>query len=360
VLRGATVAGMILVNNPGTWKAIYPPLRHADWHGLTPTDVIFPMFLFIVGVAIPFALGARQGRGDSRRAVLLAVVRRSALILGLGLLLHALPFFALATLRIPGVLQRIAVCYLVAALVFLTTRWRTQVAISTALLLGYWALMTLVPVPGFGPGDLGKEGNLAAYLDRAVFGPNHIWRTARVYDPEGILSTLPAIVTTLIGVLAGQWLQRRPASDGYASRNAVAFALAGAVAIALGALWSPWFPVNKALWTSSYVLVTGGIGLIALGVGQWAIEGRGYRRWTWPFVLLGVNALLVYFLSSLMAKLLVLTYVGDQRTQAFLFERVFAPLAAAVNASLIYALSYVVLWFALTWVMARAGLRLRV
>ena len=355
---------MVLVNNPGTWAAVYPPLRHAEWHGLTPTDVIFPSFLFIVGVAIPLALGARQARGDSRRATIVAILRRSAIIGALGLLLHALPFFNLATLRIPGVLQRIAVCYLIAALLFVTSGWRTHVVVTAALLLGYWAAMTLIPVPGFGPGDLGKEGNLAAYIDRAVFGPQHIWRTARVYDPEGLLSTAPALATTLLGMLAGEWLKRSSRSDAPVSREAALLALAGIVAIAAGAIWGSWFPVNKALWTSSYVLVTGGLSLIALALAHWVVEGLGYRRWAWPFVILGVNALALFFLSSLVARLLIVVKVprasGQSPLQALLFDRLFAPWATPINASLAYAIAYLVLWFAVMWALDRRGIRLTV
>src|SRR2546423_3420677 len=193
--RGLTIAAMVLVNNPGTWMAVYAPLTHARWHGLTPTDVIFPFFLFIVGVAIPLS-----------RPTVGRVLRRAAIIFALGLVLNGLPRFDWATIRIPGVLQRIAVCYLVAALLFLTTSWRRQAITTAALLLGYWAAMMLVPVPGHGRGDLGPEGNLAAWIDRALLGP-HVLRLTRVYDPEGILSTLPAVATTLLGVLTGRWLK---------------------------------------------------------------------------------------------------------------------------------------------------------
>src|SRR2546427_6004249 len=193
--RGLTIAAMVLVNNPGTWAAVYAPLTHARWHGLTPTDVIFPFFLFIVGVAIPLS-----------RPTVGRVLRRAAIIFALGLVLNGLPRFDWATIRIPGVLQRIAVCYLVAALLFLTTSWRTQAIVTAALLLGYWGAMTLVPVPGYGRGNLGPEGNLAARVDPAVLGP-HIWRAARVYDPEGILSTVPAVATTLLGALTGRGVE---------------------------------------------------------------------------------------------------------------------------------------------------------
>ncbi len=297
VFRGLTVAGMVVVNNPGTWRAVYPPLRHAEWHGWTPTDLIFPFFLFIVGAAIPLALGRRLDQGHERGALVAKILLRSAIILGLGLVLHLVSSnFDLATIRIPGVLQRIALCYLAASLVFLAIGWRGQAAVAAAALLGYWAALTLVPVPGFGAGDLGKEGNLAAWIDRTLLGA-HIWRLGRVYDPEGILSTVPAIATTLLGVLAGTWIQKaRPAATMLRGLFA-----AGAVCLAVGLAWGVVFPINKSLWTSSYAVFTAGAALVALGACYWIIEIRGYRWWTPPFVILGVNALAVFFLSTLLA-----------------------------------------------------------
>jgi predicted acyltransferase len=349
--RGLTIAGMILVNNPGTWSAIYPPLRHAPWHGLTPTDLIFPFFLVIVGLAIPPSLG---GRSPSEAVV--RVARRSAVIFALGLVLSAVPQFDLATLRIPGVLQRIAVCYLAAAVLFLTTRWRTQAAVAAALLLGYWAALTLVPVPGYGRADLGPETNLGAWLDRAVLGQDHMWRVSRVYDPEGILSTVPAVATVLIGVLAGTWMKRERASRATAS----GLALAGAAATVVGAAWSLTFPLNKSLWTSSYAVLTSGLALLTFALCYWAVELRGWRRWAAPFVVLGVNALAVYFLSQLTAQLLVWLRVdASVPLKRFLFEHVFAPWATPVNASLAYAATYLVLWWVLMWGLDRGGIRLR-
>src|SRR5215471_7646114 len=317
VFRGLTVAGMVLVNNPGTWRAIYPPLRHADWHGWTPTDLIFPFFLFIVGVAIPFALGRRLAEGAARGAIVAKIVRRSVIIFALGLVLHFVSSLDLATIRIPGVLQRIGVCYLIAAVLFVTTTRRTQVVIA---LLGYWAALTLIPVPGFGVGDLGKEGNLAAWLDRTVLGP-HIWRIGKVYDPEGILSTIPAIVTTLLGVFTGVFIRgERPMG-----RTAQALLGLGAVGLVVGLVWSLWFPINKSLWTSSYVVFTAGAALIALAACYWLIEIRRSTWWTPPFAILGVNALAVFFLSTLLAILLARVRVpvdgGQLRSlQAVLFD----------------------------------------
>jgi predicted acyltransferase len=355
-LRGITVAAMVLVNNPGTWRAVYPPLRHADWHGWTPTDLVFPFFLFIVGAAIPLSLGTRVGE-RAGRPVLARVLRRSAVIFALGIVLNGFPWFDWATLRVPGVLQRIALCYLAAALIYLATGWRGQAVAAAALLLSYWGLMTLVPVPGYGAGDLGRAGNLAAYIDRAVLG-SHLWQQAKVYDPEGLLSTLPAIATTLLGVLAGHWLVSGPPP------GAVAAGLAGAglAATALGALWGLWFPINKTLWTSSYALFTGGLAALALTACYWLVEARGFRRWAVPFAWFGVNALALFFLSTLAAKLLLLIRIGPEATRlhAWLFERLFAPWAAPINASLAWALAYVLVWWGAMWLMFRLGLKLRV
>ena len=331
VLRGLTVAAMVLVNNPGSWASVYWPLRHAEWNGFTPTDMIFPFFLFIVGVSIPLALGPRL---EERRAARLVgrVLWRSLAIFALGLLLHALPWFHLATLRIPGVLQRIAVCYLLAALLVIVSGgvagWRLQAVVAGALLVGYWLLMTRVAPPGGVAGDLSPAGNLAGYVDRVVLGP-HIWQAAKFYDPEGVLSTLPAVATTLLGVLAGHWIR----GAGPTGRTVGGLAIGGVAATAAGWLWALSFPINKSLWTSSYALFMSGLAALALAICYWMIEVRGWRRLTGPFVVLGVTALPLFFLSSLMARLLLLIRVGPDRIRlhAWLFEHLFAPWASAVQ-----------------------------
>src|SRR6476659_9456475 len=206
VFRGITIAGMTLVNNPGTWSAIYWPLEHAQWSGWTPTDLVFPFFLFIVGVAITLSLGRRVESGGVTRDVYLKIIKRTLIIFGIGLLLNGIPHFSLAEWRIPGVLQRIAVCYGLASIIFLNTRPRTQILIAIGLLLCYWILVMTVPAPGYAAGDLTKEGSLPSFVDRVVFG-NHVWRQAKVYDPEGILSTIPSLVTAWIGMLTGNWLR---------------------------------------------------------------------------------------------------------------------------------------------------------
>jgi predicted acyltransferase len=360
VFRGLTVAGMVLVNNPGTWSAVYAPLRHADWHGWTPTDLIFPFFLFIVGVAIPLALGRRLDEGAGRAQIVRRIVSRSAVIFALGLLLHAVSNFDAATIRIPGVLQRIAVCYLVAALLFLSTGWRAQATLVVVTLLGYWALLTLVPVPGFGAGNLGKEGNLAAWLDRTLLGA-HMWRIGRVYDPEGILSTVPAMVTTLAGVLTGRFVRAAPPLPA----TVRALAVSGAISLLIGLWWGTYFPINKSLWTSSYVVFTAGVALLILAACYWLIEIKRWTWWTGPFVVLGVNALAVFFLSTLLAIALVRLHVtsggGPPRAlQAVLFDGWFRPWLGPAAASLAWALANVLLWLLAMWPLYRKGIRIPV
>ena len=345
---------MVLVNNPGTWRAVYAPLRHAEWHGWTLTDVIFPFFLFIVGVAVPLALGPRVEHSGATW-VMVRVLRRSLVIFALGIVLAGFPDFQWSTLRIPGVLQRIAVCYFLAAVLFLATTWRVIVLIASALLIGYWLVMTVVPVPGFGAGDLSPEGNLAAYLDRMLLGP-HLWHATRVYDPEGILSTVPALATTLVGVSTGSWLRSGR------SRHAITMGLfaGGALGLGVGLLWQRSFPVNKALWTSSYAVLTAGLAALALAACYWLVEVRGYRQWALPFAVFGVNALALFFLSSLVSRVLTLIRWGGSSVQGLLFDRLFVPWASPINASLAYALAYVVVWWAVMWVLFRFNVRLRV
>jgi predicted acyltransferase len=356
--RGLTIAGMILVNNPGTWSAVYPPLQHAAWDGWTPTDLIFPFFLFIVGVSIPLALGRRVESGGSKRDLYLKIIRRTVIIFALGLFLYGFPYFDLSTLRIPGVLQRIAVCYLIASIIFLKASLRTQAVIAAALLLAYWLVMAVVPAPGFAAGDLSKEGNLAAYIDRVLLG-GHLWTP--IYDPEGILSTVPAIVTALAGVFAGRWIgsRREPVE------KVAGLFVAGTFAIIVGWAWGAWFPVNKALWTSSYTVFTAGMALQLLGLCYWLIDIKGYRRWAKPFVIFGVNAITVYVLSSLMATALDLPLIARSDGEAigvkqYLFDRLFASWASPINASLLWAISYVLFWLGIMAILYRRKIFIKV
>lgn len=356
VFRGITIAGMILVNNPGTWQHIYWPLRHAEWHGWTPTDLVFPFFLFIVGVAIPLAFGSRVERGGSKRDLYLKVIKRTLIIFGIGLFLNAFPYFNIGELRIPGVLQRIAVCYFFASIIFLNTRIATQIAITIGLLILYCVMVNYIPAPGYAAGDLTKEGSLPSFIDRVVFGPNHVWRQAKVYDPEGILSTIPAIATAMMGVLTGHWLR----SEKTRFEKVAGMFVAGAVCITLGWAWNSFFPINKALWTSSYVLFSGGLALQFLAFCYWLIDIKGYRRWAKPFEVFGMNAIALYVGAGLMADLFGTIKVQGTPLGAWIYRNAFATWASPVNSSLAYAIAFVLVWLGLMWILYRRRIFLKV
>ncbi|HKV36961.1 MAG TPA: DUF5009 domain-containing protein [Pyrinomonadaceae bacterium] len=355
VFRGITIAGMVLVNNPGSWEHIYWPLEHAQWHGWTPTDLVFPFFLFIVGVSITLALGNRVETGGSKRDLYLKIIKRTLIIFAIGLFLNGFPFFSLPELRIPGVLQRIAVCYFFASIIFLNTRWRTQILISIGLLLLYWILVKFVPAPGFAAGDLTKEGSLPSFIDRVVFG-KHVWAQAKVYDPEGLLSTIPALVTTMIGVLTGHWLRNEKTR----MEKVAGMFVAGAVLTAIGWGWNAFFPINKALWTSSYVLFTGGLALQFLALCYWLIDIKGYRRWAKPFEIFGLNAIALYILADLIAVLLGLIKVGNDSVGGWIYDRVFSSCLSPINASLAFAISLVLVCFFFMWLLYRKRIFIKI
>jgi len=351
VFRGLTIATMVMVNNPGSWNSIYWPLEHAEWNGWTPTDLVFPFFLFIVGVSIPLAFGQRVEVGGTKRDLYLKVVRRTLVIFGLGLFLNGFPYYHLSEIRIPGVLQRIAVCYFFASIIFLTTKIRTQVIIALALLIVYWLLMTHLAAPGFVAGDLSKEGSLASFIDRLVFGP-HIWKQGKVYDPEGILSTIPAIATALFGVLTGHWLR----SNRSPYEKVAGMFVLGAACVMIGWSWNPFFPINKALWTSSYVFFTGGLALQLLALCYWLIDIKNYRAWTRPFVVFGVNAIALYVGVGLMARLIGLIKVPDVdgtkiSLQEWIYQHLFLSWSSPVNASLAFAICFILVWLGLMWLL---------
>ena len=355
--RGITVAAMILVNSPGAGRHEYLFLQHATWNGWLPADLIFPAFLFIAGVAIPLSFARQADLGVQRSALRGKILTRTRIIFGLGLLLNALPYFDWDILRIPGVLQRIALCYGAAALLVLYLDVRAQALIAALLLVGYWALLTLVPVPGHGADVLQPGADLGAYLDVTLMG--HHLRHAD-WDPEGLLGTLPAVATTLGGVLAGHWLRSAPNP-----RRCVVGMLVGAVAaLVLGEIWGLSFPINKSLWTSSYAVFSDGAALLAFALCYWLIDIRGHARWSRPFVVYGTNAILAYGLSSLLTKVLALIHVhgGAQPVtlQLYLFDRLFAPLASPPMASLLYALSYTLLWFGVVAALYRRGVFVKI
>lgn len=367
VFRGITVAAMILVNNPGDWGHIYPPLEHAEWNGCTPTDLIFPFFLFIVGVSIAYALGTKKEFMTDHSRILFTALKRALILFGLGLFLSVYPKIftepleALKIVRIPGVLQRIAVVFFVSAVLFIKTSGRTQLKILIGLLVFYWLIMTFIPVPGVGSANLEKETNLGAWLDRTILTEPHLWKSAKTWDPEGILSTIPAIATGLFGVLVGSYLRRK---DTEASVKISWLFSIGILAVIAGLIWDLFFPINKALWTSSYVLYTGGLATMGLAMLYWFIDEKGYKGWTAPFVAYGVNAITVFFLSGLIPRTLNLIKMNldgkEVGAQRWIYQTYFAGNLSPVNASLAYAIVYVLLWFVILWIMYRKKIIIKV
>ncbi|QJW92136.1 DUF1624 domain-containing protein [Spirosoma taeanense] len=360
--RGITVAAMILVNNPGDWSHIYAPLEHAAWSGWTPTDLIFPFFLFIVGVSITFAMRLRRLGEPGGWTLVKKIAKRSLTLFLLGLFLNFFPRFDLSTVRIPGVLQRIALVYLACSLIFLKTTPRQQLYLLGGLLLTYWLLMTQVPVPGIGYANLEPETNLAAWLDRTLLTPAHVYKPARVWDPEGILSTLPAIGTGLLGLLVGTWLRsERPAAEKVAGLFA-----AGCLLTLAGLIWDGFFPINKALWTSSYVLLAGGLAILSLALCYWFIDVKRFRTGVLPFVAFGVNAITVFFLSGLIPRMMSLIKVDSAygttlNLKDYLYQTFIAPpFTDPRNASLAGALTFVLIWFGILWIMYRRQIIIKV
>ncbi len=344
VFRGITIAGMILVNNPGSWRYVYPPLRHAEWHGWTPTDLIFPFFLFIMGVALTFSISSKKELSGAPSKLILKILKRFFVLFFLGIFLHLYPFynFHISRFRIPGVLQRIAICYLFASIFYIKFKLKILVAFTISILVGYYLLMTLVPVPAFGAGNLTPEGNLASYIDRIVFKGTRLWKGT--WDPEGVLSTFPAIATTLMGVAAGIWLSKE-------RKELIKFSgmfFTGILLILMGSIFSLVFPINKNLWTSSYVIFTGGMAFLFLSICYFLTDIRGFKAWGIPFVVFGMNSITVYFLSSILTKTLLIIKVraGEKFVSLYswIYQNIFVPIASNMNGSLLFAITYVLFW----------------
>jgi len=348
--RGLTIALMVLVNNAGSDRDSYFQLRHSAWHGWTLTDTVFPTFVWIVGVAITLSLGKRIAAGVPKGKLLAQVCRRAAILFGLGLLCYAFPHFNLATQRILGVLQRIAICFLIASILFLYTSVRGRIGAIAGLLAVYWALMTFAPVPGYGPGRLDVEGNFAHYVDHVVLG-SHNYAETKDWDPEGLVSTLPAIATALFGVLAGHLLRLKRSLR----ERMLWFFAVGIVLLAAGLLWNSWMPINKKIWTDSFCLFMAGLDFVVYAAFAWVVDGFGWRKALKPFVILGMNAIVIYMLSEFAAEILDVF-----RWKRFLYRTLFAPLASPPNASLLYSLAFVAAMYVAAWVMYRRGWFVRV
>ena len=352
IFRGLTIMAMIIVNTPGSWSYVYPILRHSVWNGCTPTDLVFPFFIFAMGFSAVLSITKRLQKGTSKQKLVLQLLRRSAIIFLLGLIINSFPFNDLENIRIPGVLQRIAIINLVCGLFLIYSDIKVIWYVSVSLLLGYWALMTLVPVPGFGPSNLGQTTNLAAWLDRLVIG-KHVWMYTKLYDPEGILSTFPAIVSGLLGVLAGNsFMKSKSESD-----KLIYLLVFGNILIVCGMAWGLLFPINKQLWTSSYVLYTSGLAMVVLGIIFYLADIKRIRQFAKPFLAFGTNAIIAYFGSEIGIVILGMIQINTADSKISLYEWLFIQYQSfglsPVNASLLGALVYTGFWLLVVGIMYR-------
>lgn len=366
IYRGLCVAGMILVDNPGNDTKAYWPIMHAQWNGWTPADFIFPSFLFLVGVSIAFSFSSRLQRGESRTQILFHVFKRSLILIAIGLFVNASPLigFDLHSFRFLGVTQRIALCYLAAAILELWSGRRGQLIAIAACLVGYWALLRFAPVPGFGvPGHdipfMDPDHNLPAWLDRKLF-MGHLYNGTR--DPEGVIHTIPAIATTLIGVVTGHWLRSKKSPVA----KTVGMLVVGALGLTAGLLWNQWFPINKNLWTSSFVLFTGGVALALLGFLYWLLEVKRWRgAWTMPILVFGMNAIAGFVADSLVyGPGYTFTVKGPGGVDLNWHEATQARLEllglSTANASLVYSLAAVLFCWMLLWLLWRRKIFIKI
>jgi predicted acyltransferase len=358
VFRGATIAGMMMVNNPGDWGHVYAPWRHSAWDGWTYTDTVFPFFLWIVGVAMMFSFAKRIERGDDKGKLAMHVLRRSAIIFALGLFIAGFPFglafgerFSFVTLRIPGVLQRIAICYFIAGMLVLNVSTRVQIGITFSLLALYWILLKTVNVPGYGVGAWAPTGNLAWFIDSNLL-KGHTWTGAPVpgFDPEGILSTLPAIATIMFGVFTGLFLRTGQAKE----TKAAWMFVAGSVFMVAGIIADNWLPINKNMWTSSYAIFMAGLALNVLACLYWMIDVKGWSLWSKPFAIYGMNAITVYVVSELLAELGWLVKVSGPAgkmisLQGWYYKTLFVPLGNPMVVSFLHSVAFMLVMYVVAY-----------
>jgi len=381
VLRGATIATMILVNDPGDWDHIYPPLEHSKWNGCTPTDLVFPFFLFMSGVSVVFAMETRKANKEDHGKLIWHTFKRTVTLL---IISYIIPFLfiildhviagnfsimsllqewkvTLLNLRIPGVLPRIAVVYFICTLLYLKTSAKTRVWLFVAALVVYYILMCFIPVPGVGYANLNPETNLGAWVDRMVFGTQHLWNSSRTWDPEGLLGTIPAIGTGLFGIRVGSWLRNK---DHDTSTKMAWMFIYGVGAIILAIIWDFFFPINKQLWTSTFVLYTGGLATIILAMLYWLIDVQDYKRATPFFVAFGMNSITAYILAGVVPALIgrVKVNLHGHKIDIFnyVYQTVFVPNFSPVNASLGGAILVVLIIWVIMWVLYKRNIIIKV
>ena len=357
VLRGITIASMILVNTPGSWSYVYWPLLHAKWHGFTPTDAVFPFFLFIVGVSIHFAF--KNFRPQENKKALKKIVKRTIIIFTIGLFLNLYPKFNFETVRYLGVLQRIAIVYGLGATLCLFFDKKKLIYITVGILFLYWGILYfLVPVNPFEP-----ETNLVGKIDLYLFGANHIWKGLGFpFDPEGLLSTLPAIATALIGSLTGGFLSRN--SDHILKIKKLLFF--GFALVLLGYIWGFVFPINKSLWSSSYVCFAAGLAMLFLALLIWIIDVKKYNKWSKPFIHFGTNPLFIFVFSGLYVKTMIyLVSITNSKGEAtsglkYIYQNIFVPIAGNMNGSLLFAIAHIIFFWSLVYLLFRKKIFIKI
>ena len=354
VFRGITIAAMILANMAGVADDVYRPLNHSEWHGCTPTDLIFPFFLFIVGVAMTFSLSKYSEENKPTQAVYLRILRRTAILFILGLVLNGfwnkgVWTFDLSSIRLMGVLQRIALTYLFASLIVLKLPRKSQWFVAGGLLITYWLTMMYIPVPDYGAGVLTREGNFGAFIDRLIIPKAHLYKGDGfnfMGDPEGLFSTIPAIVSVLAGYFTGEWIKDKKQATSQTSMDLVLF---GLCCLVIAIIWDVAFPINKKIWTSSYVLFTSGWALMLLAACYELIEVRLIKRWSKPFEIMGLNAIALFVASVFLIKITAKTQIGTGETAVsiynWIYKNIFASWAGNFNGSFLFALVTLLFWY---------------
>ncbi len=351
VFRGITIAAMILVNMAGVSGKVYPSLDHASWNGCTPTDLIFPFFLFIIGVAMAFSLAKYTTKERKiTKDIYIKIIQRTLILFLLGLLINGFYNYDFSTIRLMGVLQRISIAYFFAAIIILNFKPKQQIAIAGTILIGYWLAMILIPVPEYGAGILTKTGNFGAYIDRLIIPKAHLYRGDefnQMGDPEGLFSTLSAIVSVLFGYLTGTWIK----DNDQDSRTAMDLVIFGLSALIIGILWDFAFPINKKIWTSSYVMFTTGWALLMLAGCFELIEVRKKDSWAKPFEVMGLNAIFAFVASVLLIKFLAKTKLGQISIYDWMYQNLFVPRLGELNGSLIFAFITLLFWWVIVYIM---------